>query len=462
MKFKTHKKKIGVLGLREAGKTVFITSLISQIENSIEAEGRVFKDITAYVPWDNNTFEYKQYRDAFSHQEWPEKTKEKTSFKCSFEYKKWKYKDVNLELIDLPGERISDYLMLANTNFDDWSDAILSDLSIPRKVREHYSKYINYCSNGKVNESTIIMNYKELLYHFADNYITSSISPSTFNLDQEGKPIKRCKDINSLLNRRYVGIDAENQFAPIPKSVITKINEKHKKKSRKEKKTCADYQLLKLFRKRYELYRDKIVIPTFKDIAHCDTIVVLVDIPDILSSGYHKYNDIQRYVQHLVKCLNPQSPMYRALRIFSSKISSRISTIAFIAVKADLVRIGDIGNLKELLKKCIKNKMSVIQNVKQHYFVVSSATATMPVENNPNILVGNPTKAMKDGEPITRDKNDKNIGFEVPQIDNQWPEDNWAVENYVYPELFPFISRREDAPLNHINIDKVFELFLEK
>ena len=456
-------KKVGVIGLNNAGKTVFITSMISQLTNSYETIGKSFQDIDGYEPCENNTFCYEKFRENFSYNEWPDKTRDTTKFKAEFTYKRKKTKNrYTLELIDVPGERISDYSMLKHNNFDDWSKEMLNTLNVPRKVRRYFTQYIDCCTTENSGQSKIIYEYKKMLYRFMENFIMSSISPSTFKLDRTGNVINHSENLSSYLKERYVGNDVENQFAPLPESVIIQIEQTYKKKSKEDKKNDEIYKTLKQFRKRYKLYRKKVVIPFFKKTVRCNSLVILVDIPNILCSGGDFYNDMQCYIENLIKCLNPKKFSSRVWNKMQGKVASKISSIAFLAAKADIVLPNDRENLKALLIKLFKHKVSKFENLKKQYFLVSSLRSTEMVKNSPNQLKGKPkTTYAENNDLIETAQNDEKLLFSVSSLPNKWPDDdNWPTREYDFPDVFPIAPKRNDAPMQHIGMDKVFSFLI--
>src|SRR5471030_3166871 len=131
-RLKTTECRIGVVGLYNAGKTVFLTSVINHLEHHdpdrfpLGKPGTTIRRFETRPPetgWAN--FNYAGFRDALVHRgQWPDKTKDRSMYACQFQRSDWAFSDALVKFYDLPGERLADAAML-DRDFAGWSDHML-------------------------------------------------------------------------------------------------------------------------------------------------------------------------------------------------------------------------------------------------------------------------------------------------------------------------------------------------
>ena len=109
------RKRVAVLGTRNSGKTVLLTSWIhhlaahDDVRLGSKGQAQVRKFERLVDAQGDKVFPYEAYRDALVHHgTWPRKTQDQAHFACRFERTDWSWHDVELHLVDLPGERVAD------------------------------------------------------------------------------------------------------------------------------------------------------------------------------------------------------------------------------------------------------------------------------------------------------------------------------------------------------------------
>jgi len=136
--------RIAVTGLREAGKTVFLTSLINHLLEGSEETLEAFQDeavtFTARrlpLAAHGSTFPYYAYLDQLRRERpaWPERTWDISEFRLELtlrNLKRRRTRVLNVELVDYPGERLLD-MPLLRSDYAAWSDEVTREAASPPK-----------------------------------------------------------------------------------------------------------------------------------------------------------------------------------------------------------------------------------------------------------------------------------------------------------------------------------------
>ena len=87
-------------------------------------------------------------------------------------------------------------------------------------------------------------------------------------------------------------------------------------------------------------------MPVFRELSSVKCLVVQIDIVSLLAGGVGRYNDNRQIFLDLFKTFRTDSSLgSRIMRLFKLW-SRRLERVAFVAVKADMVRPSDIENKK--------------------------------------------------------------------------------------------------------------------
>ena len=458
---KTTECRIGIVGQYNAGKTVFLTSLINHLEHH-EADrfrlgdGNVtigrFETLPSEPGW--SPFNYPGYRDALVHRgRWPEKTRDCAQYCCRFERSDWSFSDALVKFYDLPGERLADAAMFER-NFAEWSDHLLRFITNDTPYRTACAPFLERISadvqaSGAPPdqiESQLVDSYKLSLGRLILNY-KPLISPSTFYLDQHGSYAKGT-DAETLAANRVVGLDAEEQFIPLS-----------------EPFRQAFPELAVRFSDRYDRYTQRIVIPFLKALRACHSLVVLVDIPTILSAGVGMYDDNRQILRDLFDKLDPgENSLLQVSRHLAKLFLPHqlrpgwITRVAFVAPKMDLVHPDDRDRLERLLQKMVGKLAADRPGLRYRFFNCAAVVSTqaLPVESDKRYLKGKPYRD-SNGRKIPPGDEQK---FTVPALPDDWPRE-WHPGDYWFPEVYPSIPARKDCPPDQLNLDRIFDFVLD-
>jgi predicted YcjX-like family ATPase len=437
--------------LANAGKTVFLTSLINHLkEHEPEqlpiAQGKAhIKRFTQHIPGKGkNQFNYDRYRDTLvTKGNWPEKTADSSHFICSFERSDWKYTKAEFELFDFPGERVADAAMVDIKDFSTWSKYVLERLESQTEYREHSSKFLELQQENSLNRDQLTGEYKLTLARLFMKF-KPLITPSTFLLGERGDRASG-KTPEEVACNRYCGIDSEEQFIPLS-----------------EKLQTLDPKLSDIYHRRYKEYRERIVLPVFDYLKDCHRLIVLVDITTLLMAGTSMFSDNKEILEQLIEALNPGENFIRkSLSVFSKAIPvwkpGGITRIAFVVSKADKVHPVDRDNALALLKQMIKKRSDETVGEKAIFTNCAAVVSTEEIKDEDHMLAGFPV--VYKGEFLFPGGEMKK--FRVSTVPDVWPMD-WGPDEYSFPELYPVVPKRRDCAPRQFGMESILDFIMEE
>jgi len=456
LRFKTFKRRIGITGISNSGKTVFLTSLINHLKDHdpeffrIGSSGDIsieqFTSIKNEDEHQRKQFNYDLYRDTLVNKlNWPEKTTDSSYYNCSFVRSDWGSTKSVLEFFDFPGERMADFKIFEKSDFIEWSEYILKDLADFKDTRELASCYLSYIKKDKIDESGLIDNYKRALGKLFLGY-KPVISPTTFQLSKNGSVIETM-DLNEIVKTRHCGLDESSQFTPIPTEM------------------AEDYpQIAAKFSENYRRYRKEVVMPLFSYLKECHRLIVLIDVPTLLAAGSVMYNDSQKMLKQLFEVLGPGSTMFdKFLKTFAELFIPKwypagITRVAFACAKGDMIHPLDRDNLRMLLMQMVRKIPGYYEGLKAEYFVMSSVVSTSTKNMKKRMMMGHPVfdeqgEIMKPGE--------QKKEFEVSKIPEKWPT-SWKEGEFFFTEVYPDISEKWDAPPKQFGMASLFDFLMKE
>lgn len=447
MRWLEHKRKIAVTGLAGSGKTVFLLSLLQHLEHfdpdrfRIPGGGEVAAFRELPVPAGFEPFPRTRLRAKLMEAQnigWPEKTRDIHRFRCSFNYSglglgtrlwntfsrlSWLSEHVEWDLLDFPGERLSDALAAKHETFAGWSDELVELWESYDRMRGAMTEYLEL-QRAPVAPVDVALTdcYKRCLALTAHNK-NQLITPSTFMLDAGGGGVLTAGDVADGGRGRSSGLPGA-EFSPLGRAFRD-----------------ANPGIAARFADYYARYRDRVVRPLFGAVNSCDTLLVLVDIPGILSGGVGRYNDANHLIETLAGNVVP-----------SSLFTTNVDKIGFIASKSDMVHARDQDALLELIEDMMRIARNRQPGVARYRAFTASAwvsSESVDLEDGGRALRGVPAR---DGGTRV---------FRVPELRPDWPGD-WEAEDrrYSYPRLLPpRLANRYQAPAQR-NLEKIFQFIV--
>ncbi len=450
---------IGITGIANGGKTVFLTSLLWQLAERESAEFVVSPnaEFSGYKPLDINTgslFPFEKYRDTLIRGgRWPEKTTDSYRFRCEIRRKNWKKISLStikrfkrlqftnrqeLSFFDFPGERIADAAIAAFESYENWSDHILKHFHSHSDYLATVKPYLAELKEVIDSEMTVDKMEKELAYSYKlalaglIHGFKPLISPSTFLLTRDGDVAEAVPE-EELATKRYSGLNFESQFFPLPAEY-------------REKNPA----LLKRVIKNYKQYRDKLANPLFKEIVSARRLVILVDIPSFLAGGVGRYNDNRQIMLDLFESIEADGLLGELLQKLWSFVGLGLEKVAFVATKSDLMLSSDIisGKVEGLLRQMTARAKSTLPDIEFGYFVCSAVHSTRP-GTTASSLIGN----------LGQSEGSSEVEFNVSSLPEVWP-DSWSPGEYRFAEVLPKVSKNLMIPPKQVGLDRLFEFLI--
>lgn len=460
-RWKTIERRIGVIGPRWSGKTVFLTSLINHLKfhdpprfvlGRRDRPGEVahYRELPdtpdalrdgGGLPW----FDYEGYRNQFvQNGRWPATTRDASQYACRFERTDWHFSDAQLRLFDLPGERVNDIPMMVGAReptlaFAIWSDRTCRRLSKDLTAAEFFQPYFAKLEDPAATEAELIHAYKVALGRTRLAY-RPYLTPSTFLLDRLGIRVKG-SDPEALAKTRYCGLGPDEEFAPLPAAARTRLPE-----------------VAGRFAARFARYRDEVVAPVVTQLKSCHGLVIMVDVLAILGHGPGMYNDYRQLVTDLLAALDPKdTALDSALRTFYEAVlpvswrRSWISRLAFVAPKVDRVPFEDRARVKGLMEQMVRHDARNCRGVAVEYFAVASVVGAREVQGGQREMLGS-TLYDATGHPLEPGAERK---FAVSAVPDVWPEGGWRPGDFVFPDVYPRVSPLSNCPTEQSGLDDV-------
>lgn len=444
------RRRIGVTGLGNAGKSVFLTSLLSHLEEHDPERLALGRDGRAQVrsfrrlplPPGRSPFDWEACRRTMVESgQWPAKTRDNAHVRCSFRRSDWSYTDIELHLFDFAGERLADAVMLGRDHAG-WSDAVLAMVRSDVQAASLAGELEAALSKPEVSAGELVHAYRLLLARLALSY-RSLVTPSTFLLDTEGRMAQPGR-VEAIAAARAAGF-ADAELAPVPTALRTRRPD-----------------LARLFDARYEVYLRRVVTPVFSELARCHRLLVLVDVPGLLMGGTGRYNDQRMVLKRLFTSIDPRRGLPGRLAGAATKLLAGdrlrfggISRVALVASKADLVAPVDRGNLLALLRDMAR-RPAEDASWKVATFTAAAVISTRAGEEGARVLSGRP---LLDERGTTLSPEAPPRTFRVSAVPERWPE-TWEAGSFSFPDVYPEVPRRVDLPPRQIGLGGILEFLL--
>lgn len=440
--------RLGVTGLSQAGKTVFITALVHALLQGkrlplfkVSHEQRLISAELNQQPDDHLArFEYEKHLDAIlKNRLWPQSTRmlSELRVKVHFQPSSSFMKSLNrgrltIDLIDYPGEWLLD-LPLLHKSYREFSDDSLKQAQSSHHL-QHAARWLGAARAVNVlqtaNEETAEQLAREFTAYLkaakADPRAISMLPPGRFLMpgDYEGAPLLT--------------------FAPLP------LN---------EHMDIPENSLAAMMERRYESYKHHIIRPFFREhIARLDRQIILIDAMQAFNAGPEAVDELERTLGEILTCFRPGQNNW-----ITGLYRHRIDRILVAATKADQLHHSDHDRLQSLTRQLVEEtvKKAGISGADIGSLALSSIRATHEAEQKQGthhlpVVVGTPIK----GERIN------NIVFDGETETAVFPGDlPQSLADITDQGDLRFIRFRpphitKNAPWPHIRLDRALEFLL--
>lgn len=451
--------RVVVLGSAKSGKTVFLTALASHLKHH-DNKGGCFSLNGWEASWCTDLkagsedypppFPYARYLNDMKKPlpEFPEKTTSEMSvLRMPLTFRKYtggkcvKDRDVLLELMDLPGERVAD-LAMANKSYREWCEW-MNRVFVEEKSSPSYCGYLEKADDATTAEE-LFDAYKHHLVNEVENY-SPWVTPSIVKLTNgEAGRFER------VVWDRPLGVDPASQFVPLPNAAFKKDHRLNR--------------FVKEFSRGYEKYRKALVAPIRDWLEEADRLVYLVDVLGILKKGVSAYNAECTFGSDVVGMFRRSKtrvPVFGSIwDVLAGLFRTRINSAHLVATKADLVAGGRDGRSKmSALAEQILGK--AFRELDLGDLNVSACAAVTTVRTLPDKTPEGVSKT------VARQKRDSKEAEEYsqPDIPERWPTtaSQWQeqMEKCWFADPLPLFEERCDAVPPQIGLDDLVRALLK-
>ena len=443
--------RIVVLGSKNSGKTVFLTAVASNLLNHRKEHFRLkgweanFEEgmlhgLDKKIP----DFPYLQYREGFAkdNPEWPEKTTHEMRvlrLPLAFRKEGCTQRDLLIELLDLPGERIAD-LTMANKSYREWCEWMAAKFGSPYCANASYLAYLEN-AKGCTSLSDLFKVYKDYLRAEHEKY-SPWVVPSIVKLTKEGKATGFLKELDD----RPLGLSQAEQFVPVPIEWFDRANER-----------CG---WMKGFATAYDKYKEAIVDPMSDWLDEADQLVYLVDLLNILKCGKDVYNQEQKFGGELLKPFSRHKSygFCGAIRdYFSNIVTTRIKNAFLVVTKKDLAVSETCENLRDLADEFLgKEFRGIKEGLSKRNIKTCAAVDTVKSKRDESGCEKMYAKTSSEGAEVE---------YRQVSVPKSWPNsEDWkkAMQNgaYWFDDTYPRFDERENSSPTQSGLDELMQALL--
>ena len=279
--------RLGVTGLSNAGKTVFITALVHGLLRGgrfpvfeAMATGRIARAHLAPQPdYAVPRFDYESHLDALvDKRQWPHSTRQISELRLVIDYQsqRGQQRTLTLDIVDYPGEWLLD-LPLLDKSYEAWAaeSVSLSRLGPRAGLAKDWNSYLTTLDPQGAEDEQAALTAAKLFTAYLKacrdkNYAMSLLPPGRFLMPG---------DLDHTPALTFAPLDVASEGVA-PKG-----------------------SLWALMRRRYDAYRDIVVRPFFRDhFARLDRQIVLVDTLAAINAGPDAVLDLERALAQVLDC----------------------------------------------------------------------------------------------------------------------------------------------------------------
>lgn len=448
-----HEIRVAVCGMQNSGKTVFLTALADHLlhhdPEKNQDDNRRF-DLGDYVVDDDAdisdihlpedpvaNFDYQKYRASFGKNQWPEKTVGTSELVLDFTLVNQnrhirgvgglsKRRSVRLRFLDVPGERLADFLM-DGRDYEEWSDALLGNGKHHRPYIDAYdiAKKLDGKQDGESAERVALDTYKETLRE-AKKAFNRFVTPSSFRIPLAGS--------DPSANSEEVCGFGDAEFAPLPRNIRMRFP-----------------TMAKRFSANYRKYRKTVVNPIVSWMRKADLALLLVDVFSCLNCGNEAYNGTKNEMKAALDAISRYS-MIDFFKNGQPRVAGR--KIRIVITKIDLSDKQGRANLLELARQMFGTKAKAVTGFPSSKDAFLSCAAVLTDKER---LGGGQIK--KPQYPGIPDKDEDKPGNGIPKsipVDLDGWKGRFPLKN-INPAWF---NLRDDLPPKHVGLDAVASFIL--
>lgn len=424
--------RLGITGLRGAGKTALLTSLVHQLQRTDIAKALPFFHAAQHhqllgvqIQDPQNLMEpqfpFVQHEHALLNGQWPESTTGWSKLRLQLRVKPagllWsKLKDfqqLDIEIIDYPGEWLLDLPML-DLSYEQWSQQCwqLFEQPIYAKLTEPFMQQLLPLLAAPPTELSLIQ-----AVEYYRCFLTEMAKASALIL-QPGR----------LLQPAELAGTPVLQLLPLPPSVQAK--------AWSERLT-----------QHYGTYCERVIKPFYKDyFATIDRQIIVVDCLGALNHGFEALQQMQQALLHIQRHYR-YGPEHWWLRLFSP----RIDKVALVASKADQLTVNQHRNLSLLLQQMLQQSHARQKFEGCESLVLVAASVICSQQGEVQTATGRMAcvqgKSKATGELVTLYPGDVPMSMPSAAL--------FKSHEFAFPELLP-----PGGPFESMRLDQLIEFLL--
>ena len=453
--------RLGVTGLSNSGKTIFVTSLVRNlIERApmpafdVNGEGRLERVYLRPQPDDHvPRFDYERHlATMLEERNWPQSTRRISQLRLTFEFdpvgfwgRNIRGGILNVDLVDYPGEWLLD-LPLLNWTYAEWSARSLESVKRPPRsgLAREWRDFTANLTRTSADDETDARQAAKLFTTYLkacreEQFSLSALPPGRFLMpgDLEGSPALT--------------------FAPLPQE----FNQADKRRS-----------LYAMMERRYESYKSVVVKPFFRDhFARLDRQIVLVDALSALNAGPDALRDLESALTDILRCFRPGKNSW-----LSSVLNRRVERILVAATKADHLHRESHDRLEAIARRLTQSAIerAEFSGAKVRAMAMASVRATQEAKADYdgemlNCIIGRPLAGEQIGKKTFSGEEDTAIfPGDLPKDPDKAIESGWTVSSDEEAEM-RFIRFRPPEPkqgvagslyLPHIRLDRAINFLI--
>ncbi len=435
--------RLGVTGLRRAGKTVFVTSVI---DNLLRGGRLPFMDVVAANRFlaarlrsspnrETPRFTYEKYLAALTEAppHWPAATASISQLRLAIRYvpsssmrrSVQRIATLNVDIFDYPGEWLMDLPML-NQSYEEWS-ALTLEMVSRQPRRQLAARWLHWLGTASPDSNPDESTASEGAALYTEFLHACRRSQANLSLIQPGRFIEPGELAGTPLLT----------FCPLlPAGMLYRQN-----------------SLWGLMAERYEAYKNEVVRKFFVEhFARLDRQIVLVDVLGMLNAGPAALHDMR---MSLTACLEA----FRHGRggWFDRLIGGQIDRVLFAATKADHIAASQHANLRNLLDMLVSEARNAIRfegaMVDTMAIAAVKCTETVATEHQGRRL------ACVQGTPLGRQRPTVLFPGGIPDGPDLFPED--VMQPYRFLDFEPPAGvGRDGRGLPNIRLDQALNYLL--